>query len=69
MKKKPVPVSEADYNRALKSLHVPFIEEIAKRIMEHEGDTLRYWDLRDRIYNINHLSERIDALIAQEGTP
>ena len=58
---------ETDYNRAMKSLHVPFIQAVAERIMQSEGDTRRYWDLKNRLYNIQHLPERIEQ-IQQEIT-
>ena len=62
------PVSDDDYRRASKSLHVPFIEEISARIMESEGDTRRYWDLRQRAFDLQFLHQHIDALVEQKGT-
>ena len=58
---------ETDYNRAMRSIHAPFIQAVAERIMQSEGDTRRYWDLKNRLYNIQHLPERIEQ-IEQEIT-
>lgn len=62
LQKKQKNVSEQDYQRALKSVSLPFISSMAEKIMATEGDTRRYHLLMSRKVQLNLQAEGFEGV-------